>query len=174
VGVAALNLPTVRLPDHTYCFVERSPQWLEGTPPHGSSWLTTARLRGRRERHRGARSLGHRRTPPRAESHLLWCIRADRPTVFRGAHQYRSLDISSTCGDSAPNASQSSRFSTIVVPSPAAPQSLMHVRGQSSLWRLTRPVRRRSWRLRRRPFSKTGSCGVRLRTPPACSAAESV
>jgi hypothetical protein len=65
--------------------------------------FATPRLSGCRERHRGAPYLGHRRAPPRTKSYLGWRITADLPTVFRGAHGYRSLFPSSTCGGGAPN-----------------------------------------------------------------------
>ena len=173
MGVAARRLPAVRLPfqprhrgarraEVRMPFTTRGSIIRDGAS-NGSSWGRTV------ERRASATSaLQHvRNRAPAATSQRI------EPAVRRGTRRDECLNSSTTCGDSAPNVPQSSGLSIIVVPSPAAPQLLEHVRGQRSRWRPRFRGPGASWRARRRPFRQAGMRGVRLRTPPDRSATES-
>jgi hypothetical protein len=90
------------------------------------------------------------------------------PASLRGAHHYRSLDRSTTCGDEAPIscssfASHDPRGAFAGRPSPRSSTCDRGAHdGASRSW-----SDRSSWCLRRRPVRETGMCGVRLRTLPA-------
>jgi hypothetical protein len=124
--------------------------------------------------HRGALSRGFRRIPPRVRSRTQSYITLDRPTAFRGAFDTDPSISRARAAARASNASQSFAYRDFRGAFAGRP-SATHTRASSGC--LIAPhldgSNILSWRLRRRPFSQAGMCGVLLQTPPTPRATES-
>lgn len=126
------------------------------TPP---SWSNLPRFPTHSSTCAVAHSIVHH---PGSTHRVSWCL------------QYRSFYLSSTCGGRASNASQSFAYRDFRGAFAGRP-SATHARASSGC--LIAPhldgSNILSWRLRRRPFSQAGMCGVLLRTPPTPRTSES-